>query len=708
MKLGVTKFILVVFFSFPLLLIANSKTDSLQNELEKTRDILQKAELYYELSEEYGFSNIDSSFIYAQKLVQYIKDIEQDVSGKDLRKLQLVSGKGNNNLGVLFYVMGNLNKGIEYLEKSIVIREALDDTLGLIESYGNVFQLYQAKYDYKNSFKIISKLTSLAERIDDKSAIAKSYFSYGSLYIELKDYTNAINKFEKAIEISDKINDKVMKSRALSQLGIIYRNQGKDSLALNSFLSSYENIKGSNNPSISATVLSNIGSIYNDNGDYQKALGYARESMNIRVKSNLVNDIYNSYNNIARLFYKMGLKDSVLYYSNKAYELSGKLKNNTGLREASYMLYMYYSGIGNYVEALKYHEEYTKYALLINDVESKKSLDKMLLQEEYESAQKTDSIAAAKELEMNKAILGAKISSQKKVIYFVIGIVLILIVLSVFIYKNYRQKVKYSEKIELQSMLLETKNQEITDSIQYAKRLQDAILPSTKSFKKHFQDSFVVYQPKDIVAGDFYFLEVMGNNVIFAAADCTGHGVPGAMVSVVCSNALNRAVNEYQLTKPSEILEKVRQLVTKTFQKSESEVRDGMDISICNLNIQTKELLWAGANNPLWIVRNKTDEIEEFKADKQPIGYTENPKPFTNHKIQLEKDDLLYLFSDGLADQFGGDKGKKFKSSSIKKLLLSLNDKSMEEQRVLILDAFKEWKGNLEQVDDICLIGVKV
>ncbi len=699
---------LIILFNIPFFIQASSTTDSLKTTYNSTVDVIEKANILYSLSEQYGFSQPDSSFLYAQKLVQFIQENEKNLKGEELIKLIKIKAKGKNNLGVLFYVMGNLNKGIEYLNKSITDLEQIKDTLGLIDSYNNLIQLYEAAYDHKNTINAISKMTSLAEAINDKETIAKAYFTYGSLYIQLEDYENAIKKYNKVLDISNQTNDSTLKCRVYSQLGIINRNLGYDSIALNYFLMSYELAKNSDNPILKSTLLNNIGSVYNDNKDYEKALFYARQSLLLRTKSGLVNEIYKSYNNIARLFFRTNKKDSALYYSNLAYELSKKMKSDYGLRESTQLLYLYYLDKKDFKKALQYHEEYTKYSLAINDIETKKSLDKLLLKEEYFQTLKTDSINAANELKLNKAILEAKISNQKKVIYFVVGIVVVLILLSFFIYKNYRQKVKYSEKIELQSMLLETKNQEITDSIQYAKRLQDAILPSLSLFENSFADSFVVYIPKDIVAGDFYFLEKVGDSIIFAAADCTGHGVPGAMVSVVCSNALNRAVNEYQLTKPSEILEKVRQLVTKTFQKSESEVRDGMDISICNLNINTNELLWAGANNPLWIVRTEANEIEELKADKQAIGYTENPNPFTTHKIQLQAGDLIYIFSDGFADQFGGEKGKKFKSASMKKLLISLKNKNLNEQKSTITKTFNNWKGDLEQVDDICLIGVRI
>lgn len=275
--------------------------------------------------------------------------------------------------------------------------------------------------------------------------------------------------------------------------------------------------------------------------------------------------------------------------------------------------------------------------------------------------------------------------------------------------QNLENKVlERTQEIHLQKELLEVKNKEVTDSINYAKRLQHAILPDFEEMYAALGDSFLLYKPKDIVSGDFYWMFEDGDTLLVATVDCTGHGVPGAMVSVVGANNLERCVREFKLRKPSEILEKLSDLVELTFATEQYEVRDGMDIALVNFNRKTRELQYCGAHNPLWIIPAHADEIAETKADKQPIGKYEYRKPFTNHTFLMNAGDTVYLFSDGYADQFGGPLGKKFKYSTLKKLLLDNCRKTMKEQHDILDETFEVWRGMLEQNDDVCMIAFKI
>ncbi len=271
---------------------------------------------------------------------------------------------------------------------------------------------------------------------------------------------------------------------------------------------------------------------------------------------------------------------------------------------------------------------------------------------------------------------------------------------------------------------IEEKNNEIMDSINYAKRIQDSILPDSK-MQYLIPNSFVLFQPKDVVSGDFYWLKRVEEELLFAAVDCTGHGVPGAFVSMVGFSGLNRAVTEYSLTQPNQILEKLSEFVVESFAKHQSKsINDGMDASLCSLNRVTNVLQYSGANNSIYIVRKsdkvivdvngdpvavkQLDSLRELKATRRPIGKTDNPIPFVNYTVQLEEGDSVYLFTDGFPDQFGGEKGKKYMYKAFKRFLITLQDIPITEQGAALRKEYQKWVGNYEQVDDICVIGVKI
>jgi ligand-binding sensor domain-containing protein/serine phosphatase RsbU (regulator of sigma subunit) len=302
-------------------------------------------------------------------------------------------------------------------------------------------------------------------------------------------------------------------------------------------------------------------------------------------------------------------------------------------------------------------------------------------------------------------------------------IVISAVVGTLFVYIKLRERKLMNEKRKLEAMVnertaevveknkeLDEINKDITASIRYAKRIQDAILPPDDYVRKHLPNTFVLFKPKDIVSGDFYWMDDRENSVIVAAVDCTGHGVPGAFMSIVGHNLLDRVVTEQNLTQPAQILDELNRSLTWTLRQKDLEdntVRDGMDISLCTFHRDNGLLEFAGAYNPLWLVREK--EVIEVKANKFPIGNSKagDTKKFTNHKIPLRHGDTVYIFSDGFADQFGGASGKKFKSAAFKQLLISAQHLNMEEQRELLNRTIEEWRGNHEQVDDILVIGIR-
>ena len=335
--------------------------------------------------------------------------------------------------------------------------------------------------------------------------------------------------------------------------------------------------------------------------------------------------------------------------------------------------------------------------------------------------------------EADQLIIEEKHLRDKLYLYFSIAFIGCIAVFSLFGYKNKSKANKIiaeqklaveaqKAKIELQHKQLELTHHEISASIKYAERLQLAILPPRKDLAENLSDGFVLFKPKDVVSGDFYWLQTTKMHSLLAVADCTGHGVPGAMVSVVCSNCLNRSVKEFSLTEPADILNKTRELVIETFARSGKDIKDGMDISL--VAFKDGYVTFSGANNPLWVIRDLdliTEEqkvhkstviqgnrcIISIKACRQPVGLYEGMFEFTQTDVKLYRDDYLYLFTDGYADQFGGKENKKMKPKPFKKLLLNINHLDMNEQRKELLEKLNEWKGDFEQIDDICIIGIK-
>jgi serine phosphatase RsbU (regulator of sigma subunit) len=295
---------------------------------------------------------------------------------------------------------------------------------------------------------------------------------------------------------------------------------------------------------------------------------------------------------------------------------------------------------------------------------------------------------------------------QTRLRIIILASIVIVLLLFFVVYLQARNKKKLeqiNQTITLNKKLIENKNRELTDSINYAQRVQNSLLPREEKTKKLLKDHFILFLPRDIVSGDFYWAASNEAGTYFAVADCTGHGVPGAMVSSVCYNALNKSLKE-SLTKPAQILNRTRELIVNEFDEADEALSDGMDIAMCLINGENLE--YAGAYNPLIIIRDH--ELIEIKADKQPVGKFIQYKPFTNQRFQLKKGDVMYIFSDGFADQFGGDKGKKFKTTKFKALLLEIHQLPMADQKRKLREIFEGWKSSYSQVDDVSVLGMRV
>lgn len=611
-------------------------------------------------------------------------------------------GDALNSKGIALAQMGNFDLALEQFLKVVELRKAHDQIEKMGMAYNNVGRVYSFKGDYLKAIDAYSESIAIAEKFDDREGIGVACANIGNLYADLGNYEKALVYYERGLKIHRERNDAKGISRALNNIGIVHEKYNQPEQALDKYEESLKIKRKLNDTRGMAATYSNIGFVHqNAYQDYDKAILFFKRSDSLSVQDK---DDRERVNTLAKLGDAYGLKGDVeqgIECSGLSLQLAQKLGALRGVRFASFSLYRLYQQKKDYEKSLEMHILYKN---TIDSIRLKEASEK-LIQREYEirykqkvAADSTKNAEAQKvkdaELVAQKAIAGR----QKLLSYFLYAGLLIALVFGVFVFNRFRVTNRQKKVIELQ-------NTEIVDSITYAKRIQNAILPPKAKVSKLLPDAFVLYRPKDIVAGDFYWMQELNNIVLFAVADCTGHGVPGAMVSVVCNNSLNRAVREYGLTEPGQILDKTRDTVLEEFGKSEDEVNDGMDIALCA--IQGNRLSFAGANNPLWIIRDGGKEVEEIKGDKQPIGRFVTPKPYRTHTVELMPGDSVYIFSDGFADQFGGARGKKYKSGRLKKTLLGIQSVTMQEQRVKLNEEFEQWRGSLEQLDDICIIGYK-
>ena len=616
---------------------------------------------YFEIINYYYLSDPDTAIIICKK-AEVISE-----------RLNYQNGKSESYawLGYLNQGKGNIALSLEYSNKSLKNFKEIGDKKAIATALGNIGFIYKEQGILKEALDYYNRSIKLYEEIDYQLGLASAFGNIGDLHEKQGKIIEALEYHNRSLKIDEEIGDKKGIATSLTRIGIIYYNQGKIIEALDYYNRSLTiQIEIGDKKGI-AISLKNMGIIHNDRGELMEALEYGLKSLTISEEIGYPDNISQASSLLSEVYQKQGKGMKAL----EMYKLSIIMRdsiNNKETQSAS-------------------AQQQAKYAY-----EKQKTLD-----DAAHEKQKTIDAAAHEKLLAIEQEEKEKQQILTRAIAVGLGLVGLFLL---FVLNRLKVTRKQKDVIEQQKESVEEAHKEIKDSITYAKRIQSAILPPIKVVKEYLKESFILYKPKDIVAGDFYWMEQKDGKVLFAAADCTGHGVPGAMVSVICNNGLNRSVREHGLTVPGEILDKTREIVVQEFKKSEEDVKDGMDIALCS--IEGMKLQFAGAYNPLWVIRN--GEIIETKANKQPVGQFDNPKLYTTHSFDLVQGDTIYIFSDGYVDQFGGEKGKKFKSKSFRDLLLSIQQKPMEEQKKSIENTFQTWRGELEQLDDVCIIGVRV
>lgn len=583
--------------------------------------------------------------------------------------------KAYNNIGNIHYRLSDYPMALEFYHKSLRIKNEIKDTAGIASTSANIGAILQVQNNLDGSIEYLTKALELYRDLDNPNGLSSTYNNLGNVYNDLHELNRAIDMYNESVKIDREIGDINGLTGSLINLASAQFEIGEIEQALINYDVSYTLSQQLRNPTLIAATAYGLGLAKNE-------LGFAKEALT--------------------------MCDTAFYYAT--------IQND--LRELKHSCRCYsetYESLGIFDKALKFSQLFKIYSDSILNDDQIRTITNQTALFKFEKKTVEDKLAHEKKAEIAKIKHDSELDQEKSFRYILYSGILLLLLFGVFILRSFILKkrahtiiYKQKKEVELQKDIVEEKNREITDSIRYAKRLQEAILPPQRVVKEYLDNSFILYKPKDIVAGDFYWMETKGDLILLAAADCTGHGVPGAMVSVICSNALNKAVNELGITDPGAILDTARDIVVQRFTRSEDDVKDGMDVALCSLNLKTGALHYAGANNPLWIIRNDGSEIEEYKPSKQAVGLTDNSKPFKTHQIKLEKGDTIFMFTDGYADQFGGEKGKKLKTKSFKELLIQIKDKPMDQQKLQIDEVFENWKGDLEQIDDVCVIGVRI
>lgn len=564
---------------------------------------------------------------------------------------------------------------------------------------------YNRKGDYQEQVKLYLEALKIAEKnkfYDPQGTIAGNL---GGAYLKLGDRKQALEWLEKAIDLKTKYSTRDKLASSLSNLGAYYFEERNFNKAIEYHQQALEISRENNDNESVAIDLGNLADCYIELRKFEEAKVLLSEALELRKSFDDDYGVVKVLMDFAFFYeYKKDYPRAIAF-ADSSYHLAIKNGYNDFVYENLVILANLYRDIGNY----KLSSEYRTEALEVwQNNFSKEASDNL---NELRTLYETERISNENILLKNQQEI-AELNHEKNVatngklrviiLTIILGMLILAVVLFFFVRLN-RNKRKANAALNEQKIVIEKKNEEILDSINYARRIQSAILPTKNSITSALKDVFVIYRPKDVVAGDFYWLEQKDDWTLFAVADCTGHGVPGAMVSVFGNNALNRAVREHGLIEPGKILDKAREIMISEFEKNDEEVKDGMDIALCALN--GNELLFAGAYNSLWIVRH--GELIEYRGDKQPIGLFDNLQPFTTTSIELQSDDCVYLSTDGFSDQFGGEFNKKFKTATLKRLLITIHNSTMDDQANTINSTFNEWMGNNEQVDDVCILGLR-
>ena len=642
----------------------------------------------------YSYDLPDSSLYYAKKAIALSTSIN------DLKRLSIA----HRRIGITYTNIGDVKTSIDHQQQSYDLSEKINYKKGMQLALNNIGVAYLNNELLNKALPYFLKSLKLAEETNNLSSVGSLYFNCAQVYRRTGDLRKSNGFLFKAKQFSEAKHDTDLLVLCNTGLSTGYRNMNKIDSAKYFLEQSGLLISEHSSNNAKFSYYLNEGLFYVKINEHEKAL---KIFLDARRYVTVSSDEITLLINIAEEYQKLGNRDKALEYFKFAYDLAKKTKTYSNLAYLSYAIARIYESKNEpkrfsemIFQHLSYKDSNDKYVRV-------QQIQQQQLEFDYERKHVADSLRfehkeKLKNIELEVA--AARLNKEKYFRIMLVGILVALVIFAAFIFNRFILTRRQKKIIERQKQIVELKNQEILDSINYAKRLQAAILPQLNDIKKVLNLD-ILYLPKDIIGGDFYFFERHMGHTFFAVCDCTGHGIPGALMSVVCHQALQKSIKEFNLSEPGQILTKTRQIVIESLNATQQNIKDGMDCSLIVINEHTKKVYWAGANNHVWIFNAK--DITEIKADKQPVAFYENSKEFKTHELKIQPGNFLCLFTDGYGDQFGGIKGKKFKNKSLKELLISVSHQAVEKQVEALQQNFISWKKDLDQVDDVAVTVIR-
>lgn len=692
---------LLFFFFFTTNLLAQQNADSLIYAVQTSPDDTSKVNLYNEICTQVRASDPDKALLYFNEGLKLAERLNFKKGIADLY----------HNAGVIQYLISDYKNASEFYEKALDIRKEMKDIKGMASTQNNMAVIFRIQGNYEKALEYYMMSYKNEETFGITKGMASALTNIGIVYYSLKNYDKCIEHYKKALVIAEKLDEKKNIALTLNNLGLAYDDKGDVELAIETYIRAQKLLEEIDNKKGLASTTNNIGLLYERKGKLEKALEYYVKALQMNIATNDLEYISNSYHNIGSCYKNMGQFEKSFENYKKGLEIAQEngILNNVSLCYSG--LSELYKAMGNYREAYDYYLKFADTKDSIFNTENSQRIIEM--QTKYETETKEKEIVL---LQKDKALQEADLANQKLLSYLIFGGLILALVFFAVLFNRFRVIKAQKNIIEEQKLIMEEKNKDITDSINYAKRIQEAMLPFDNRIRQSLKDYFILFKPKDIVSGDFYWFMEKNGKIIIAAVDCTGHGVPGAFMSMIGNDLLNNIVGNLGITDTDEILNELHKGIRYALKQDETDSRDGMDISVVQFSLthndsEDREIIlqYSGANNPLWIVKKNENSLQEIKATKAAIGgHTPYDQQFAKNEIILHKGDMVYLFTDGYADQFGGPNGKKFKYTRVKDKLLEYSRLDPPHQKEKLDKEFESWRGELEQIDDICIIGVRV